>query len=79
MSKSIYIVYRNWKNDLTLRKITPYENSFFWGSTEYHPEEQWLLKAYDEDKKADRIFAVKDMMIIQEHHIKDWEEIINED
>ena len=30
-------------------------------STEWHKEEQWLLKALDLDKNEDRDFAIKDI------------------
>jgi hypothetical protein len=34
----------------------------WYGHTEYHKEDQWLLKALDLDKNAERDFAVKDIL-----------------
>ncbi len=62
-SKIVVINYTNWKGVTALRKIIP--KKIFFGSTEWHKEEQWLLEAYDVDKNADRSFAIKD--------IKSWE------
>ena len=55
--KEIKIVYTNWKGQTSVRKIVPKEIIF--GSNEWHKEAQWILVAYDADKKADRNFALK--------------------
>ncbi len=34
----------------------------WYGKTEFHPEEQYFLKAMDVDKKEERDFAVKDII-----------------
>lgn len=36
----------------------------FFGNSQWHPEHQWLLVAYDLNKEAERTFAMKD--------ISDW-------
>ena len=54
-NKEIKILYTNWKNQTAVRRITPKEIVFI--ATEWHPEQQWCLNAYDLDKKADRTFA----------------------
>lgn len=36
------------------------------GSTEYHPEAEWLMEAWDLDKEAVRFFAMKDMANVKE-------------
>jgi predicted DNA-binding transcriptional regulator YafY len=51
--------YTNWKGKKGHRKIEV--NEFYYGSTEYHQEPQWLLEGFDLDKKAFRTFAMKDM------------------
>jgi len=51
--------YKNYKGDFFLRKVQPVE--IYFGSTEWHPEPQWLLRAFDFDKKAERSFAMKDI------------------
>lgn len=61
MDKIVSIVYTNYKGETALRKIIP-ENIWF-GKTEWHPEDQWLLDAYDVEKKAKRSFALKDIRV----------------
>ncbi len=63
--KIVEIVYTNWKGVTGIRHIIP--KDIFFGATEWHKEEQWLLNAFDVDKQADRAFALKD--------IKSWKEI----
>jgi len=52
--------YTNWKGETSLRKVIPYK--FWFGSTEFHKEEQWMLHAYDIDKGEERNFALKDVI-----------------
>ena len=59
--KTVKIIYTNYKGETSERKIIPIE--LWFGSTEYHKEEQWLLKAFDVDKQAERNFAVKDIKV----------------
>jgi len=56
--------YVNYRGETARRKVVPI--SIKWGSTEWHPEEQWLLKAYDLEKEAIREFALKDCRFINE-------------
>ena len=56
------VQYRNWKGVIAERTIMPYR--MFFGATEYHPEEQWLLEAHCLDKNELRTFALKDMVPI---------------
>ncbi len=59
----VEIVYTNWRGETAKRSIKPLE--IWFGSTQWHKEEQWLLKAIDIGKNAERDFALKD--------IKDWQ------
>lgn len=63
--KIVEIVYTNWKGVTAIRHIIP--KDIFFGSTEWHTEEQWLLNAFDVDKQADRSFALRD--------IKSWKQL----
>jgi predicted DNA-binding transcriptional regulator YafY len=56
----VKIVYDNWKGEVKIRTITP--KKIWFGSTEWHPQEQWILDAFDEDKQADRSFAMADII-----------------
>lgn len=59
MDKTVHFTYTNWKGETSLRTVVP---TFIWyGSTEFHPEPQWLLKAWDVDKKVERDFAMADI------------------
>ena len=58
----IRILYRNYKGEVSYRTIIPKSIDFI--ATKWHPEEQWILTAFDIDKNADRGFAIAD--------IKEW-------
>ena len=59
MKKEVKIVYTNYKGETSIRTIIPIE--VFFGSNEWHTEEQWLLRAMDAEKQAERTFAMKDI------------------
>jgi len=61
-NEKVKILYTNWKGVTSYRNIVPKSVEF--KATEWHPEEQWILNAFDVDKQADRAFALKD--------IKEW-------
>ncbi|SHY17596.1 Uncharacterized protein conserved in bacteria [Mycobacteroides abscessus subsp. abscessus] len=53
---SITIDYVNHRGERAIRSITPHR--IWYGSTEWHPEEQWLLEATDHDRQALRNYAI---------------------
>lgn len=55
------VKYKNWKGETAVRKIIPL--SVFYGSTEYHKQEQWLMKVWDLEKGDYRTYALKDIQI----------------
>ena len=57
--KIVTMVYTNYKGKTAVRRIIP--KNIVYGHTEWHPENQWLMDAYDIEKKADRTFAMKDI------------------
>jgi predicted DNA-binding transcriptional regulator YafY len=57
--KAVKVYYTNYRGETAWRVIYP-ENIFF-GSTQWHPEMQWLLRAYDPEKQDFRDFAIKDI------------------
>lgn len=67
-STIVTIEYTNWKGARAKRKIDPI--NMYFGKTEHHQDPQWLLRAYDLDKKDYRNFAMKD--------IHSWETAVNE-
>ncbi len=54
--KTLRIVYRNHRDEVGVRRIRPL--ALWYGVTEWHSEPQWLLKAVDLDKNAERDFAL---------------------
>ncbi len=46
--KEVKILYTNYRGETAVRTIIPQEIVFT--STEFHPEEQWILVAFDVDK-----------------------------
>lgn len=56
----VKIIYRNWKGITSERNILP--ERIWWGSTEWHPEPQWMMRALDLDKSEIRNFAMQDVL-----------------
>lgn len=59
MRDALEFVYCNHRGEIARRRVWPY--GIYWGQTDWHPEPQWLLQAYDLDKGVERDFAMKDM------------------
>lgn len=57
--RSVIIDYTNHRGQKSQRRIIPIMIGL--SATEWHPDEQWLLQAWDLDKRADRTFAMKDI------------------
>lgn len=55
----LIIGFTNYEGEYSLRRIIPLGRPYL-GSTEWHPETQWLLSAFDLDKGSTRDFAMKD-------------------
>lgn len=56
---AVKVRYKNWKGEVAIRNIIPLE--VFYGSTEYHREEQWFMRVWDLDKENFRNYALKDV------------------
>ncbi len=56
--RPIRMTYTNYRGETAVRTVTPIQVDF--GSTDWHPEPQWLMSAYDHDKGAHREFALAD-------------------
>lgn len=61
MASQVYIDYTNYRGERSVRLIQPVPNGVFWGSNEFHKEDQWLLPAIDVEKKVLRTFALRDI------------------
>lgn len=51
--------YRNYRGEVSWRAVRPI--AIWWGHTDYHPDDQWMLKAFDMGKGEVRDFAWKDV------------------
>lgn len=52
--------YTNWQGQTAVRTVMPIK--IWYGHTEYHPTDRWLLKATDLNKNAERDFAIEDII-----------------
>lgn len=59
MSKIVILDYTNYRGERSMRRVEPINIEFT--SNEWHPEAQWLMTAWDVEKKAHRHFAMKDI------------------
>lgn len=60
---SIYkVLYQNYKGEIKWRFIHPIK--YYFGHTDYHPKDQWLLKCFDVEKDAERTYAVGDIKVL---------------
>lgn len=59
LKNPIKVEYTNYRGEKGIRTIVPI--SFFFGSNEYHTQEQWLLKVWDCDRQAERIYALQEI------------------
>lgn len=55
----VIIGYTNRRGVRSKHRIQP--DRIEWSNSEWHPETQWLLLAWDYGKKAEREFAMKDI------------------
>lgn len=62
--KQVAVVYTNWKGETKERHIVP--KRVYWGHTEWHKEDQFLLECYDVDKEAVRTYAVNCIKEVKE-------------
>jgi len=59
-AKAIRFQYKNWRGELSIRTVLP-ENIWF-GSSEWHPSDQWFMRALDVEKGETRDFALQDIV-----------------
>lgn len=60
--KELRFVYKNWRGDTSVRTALPVE--IWYGKTDWHPNEQWFIKAVDVEKGEERDFALVDMQFV---------------
>ena len=59
LDRVVKVRYKNWRGEVAVRTIVPVE--VFWGKTDWHPGEQWLLKVWDIERNAERVYAFADI------------------
>jgi hypothetical protein len=59
LANPVKVKYTNYRGETAVRTIVPIR--FYFGTTEYHPEEQWLVELWDVDRGAIRIYALKEI------------------
>jgi len=57
---AIMVSYRNYRGETSDRRIIPLQ--VYYGNTEHHKEDQWLLKVWDLEKENYRDYAFKDIV-----------------
>jgi hypothetical protein len=55
----VSVVYTNYRGVTALRRIIP--RRIWFGHTEWHPGEQWILDVLDVEKGVERSFAMADI------------------
>jgi predicted DNA-binding transcriptional regulator YafY len=58
-NKAVRIVYTNYRGETGERRIIP--KRIWFGATEWHPQAQWLVEAFDLDRQAERSFALSEI------------------
>lgn len=53
-------LYKNYKGDVSLRQVT--SPKIFFGDSEYHGDNTWLMEAYDVNKQEMRTFHLPDII-----------------
>lgn len=59
--QQIQFEYINYKGIKSTLNVIPM--SLYFGATEFHPENQWLMTVYDLDKQCERTFALNDIVV----------------
>lgn len=57
MPRTVYIDYTNWRGERSVRRVTPIRWAFE-ACKPWYPNTCWLMYAYDEDRKANRVFEM---------------------
>lgn len=63
LGEAIHVRYTNWRGETAPRHLYPVK--IWFGSTEWHTEPQWLVKASDLTTGNIRDFALKDMVPVE--------------
>jgi hypothetical protein len=56
----VTVRYRNYRGETALRRVVP--RDVWYGSTDWHPEPQWMINVLDVDRDVERSFAMRDIV-----------------
>jgi predicted DNA-binding transcriptional regulator YafY len=56
----VTVRYRNYRGETSLRRVLP--RGVWYGSTDWHPEPQWVMDVLDVDRDVERSFALRDIL-----------------
>lgn len=56
----IKVKYKNWQGNISIRNIIP--QNIYYGNTQFHKEDQWLMNVWDVEKDAQRTYAMLDII-----------------
>ena len=60
MSRLVEIDYTNYRGERNVRVVEP--RSWYYGTSQFHPgEPQWMMIAFDVEKRQERHFAMRDV------------------
>ncbi len=57
-AKTIVIDYTNWRGERRFRPAIPIEGSLWFGCNDYHPQDQWFLRAVDPEDGQEKDFPL---------------------
>lgn len=58
--KNVSFLYKNWRGETKVYEVKPMH--IWYGSTDFHKEEQFFLKAMDVTRNVERDFAINDIL-----------------
>lgn len=58
--KNVSFSYKNWREEIKVYEVKPIK--IWYGSTEFHKDEQFFLKAMDVTRNVERDFAINDIL-----------------
>ena len=58
-NEAVCMVYTNYRGETSVRNVIPIK--IWYGKTDWHQQEQWLLDGFDIDKNSERTFAMIDI------------------
>jgi hypothetical protein len=63
LGQVVQMVYKNWRGEIRSRRILPHPDRMRFGTTEWHPEPQWLMGATDLEDGKLKEFAMDSIRV----------------